>query len=77
MTAAILFHPQITAAEAKSIATGQGGRAVWSRGRIRMAMWHSDQADAAIEAENYPAALSHLRAAHEAVFGGEVAPCMS
>lgn len=75
MTAAILFHPQITAAEAKGIAAGQGGRAVWSRGRIVLAMQHNDQAAAEIEAGDYDAALGSLRAAHEVMFG-EV-PCVA
>lgn len=69
----ILFHPQLKLTEAYRLAREQGGMLVYSMGRVRIreAMRHNDQAAAAIEAENYDAALVHLRAAHEAIFGGE------
>lgn len=81
MTAAILFHPQLKAIDALRIAKGQGRRMVWraDRNRIKQAMQHNAQAAAAIEAEDYDAALGHLRAAHETALGDakEEAPCLA
>lgn len=72
MSAQVLFHPQLTLVEAARIAGDMGGDLVCRVGRvrIRLAMRHNDAAMVAVEAENYDAALGHLRAAREAMFGG-------
>lgn len=70
----ILFHPQITAAEAQRIAAGQGGRLVY-RGnpqRLRQAMAQTDRSIAAIDAGDFDGALVSIRSARQALFGGSV-----
>ncbi len=68
----ILFHPQISAAEAASIAASQGGRLTYRIGsaRIRQARYHPDLSAGGIDSENYGAALIQLRAAHTLLCGG-------
>jgi len=74
---AILFHPQIKALEAKRIVHAQGGRLVWrsSRAAIKEAIKHTDHAAAAIEADDYAAALKHMGDARQAIEGG--VPCLA
>ena len=71
----ILFHPNIPVVQAVKIAHSQGGRLVWTdlRPRYSRAMQHNRLALAAIEAQDYEAALGHIRAARAEIEG--VAPC--
>ena len=81
MTAKILFHPSITAADAHRIAREQGRRMVWRtcRTHIVSAMRHTDHAAIAAEAADYYNALQHLRAARAEIERGmpEAVPCLS
>lgn len=72
MTAQILFHPSLKVIDAARIAHGLGGRLVWRCGtlRIREALRLTNHAAAAVEVEDYDAALGHLHAARAAIFGG-------
>lgn len=75
MTAKILFHPRINAADAHRIAREQGCRLVWrsSRQHIINAIRHTDHAAEAAEAADYLTSLEHLRAARNEIERGM--PC--
>lgn len=70
----LLFHPQITGAEALRIAAGQGGTLVWRQGRVRLVkcLHHAEAANEAAQAGQYEAALGHIAAARRQVEGVEV-----
>lgn len=75
----ILFHPEITAAEALRIAQAQGGRLVWRgvRERITTAQRDVERAAIAAQSQHYLPALDHIRAADSAIASiqKEAKPC--
>lgn len=74
MTAQILLHPQLTGAEAQSIAREQGGKLVWRDARVRLikSRMHADSAHIAILNGQPDTALKHIRDARQQV--AEVLP---
>lgn len=70
----ILFHPQLTAAQAMDIAAGQGGRLVWrgNRQQLEQAQREIDRCGEAVTAGDYTAALGCIRSAGGALFCGSV-----
>lgn len=70
----LLFHPQVTGAEALRIAAGQGGTLVWRQGRVRLVKcrYHAEAANEAALSGQYEAALGHIAAARKQVEGLEV-----
>lgn len=67
----LLFHPNLNLVEAEVIAREQGGRLVWSRGRVRLmeARAHVDAAIEAVMGDQYEAALDDIDAAQRQVEG--------
>ena len=70
----LLFHPNLNLMEAEVIAREQGGRLVWSRGRVRFikAQMHADSALAAELNEDHQSALEHIGAAQRQIAGWQV-----